>query len=236
LKKRIITLVAALATAALAPPARAAYLDPGSWYAAATAQPPVTIAAYPGTRRVTYGDDYGSWTAATQNTPTYVGPGANPYNPTGLATRGFLGELPDSATGEWSGFVTCHSAYSGCLGITEITYRLPYRISGIAGDLDYRFGYASDTADALPFFGFDRSFFDPVLGSRYQGFWGNIFAPTNTISILWAHPADSFAAFSLTNARVLLADAVAVPEPGTLAVFGTALIALLGILRPRHTA
>ena len=106
----------------------------------------------------------------------------------------------------------CASPIFPCLRAHTITYTLPFKISGLGGELAASFGSVGPSS--LPFFGIGAGDYalDPGTGNtpfRYTGFWGTVFGePTDTFSIVWTpglQNADDLASFLLTNAVALVA-------------------------------
>jgi hypothetical protein len=156
---------------------------------------------------------------------------AGVFNPFGIPNPEFSYRsvyLPSTEAGQLSGSFNCNSfIYGPCLGVTSISYTLPFEIIGLAGTLNYNVG-PGQLSD-VGFFEFPRNSLAPDGNPyRYTGFWGDTFAPTRTLTLNWL-PGDLSASFSLTNAQVV--RAVRVPEPGTLALLGTALLGLLAVRR-----
>lgn len=240
-------LLAGVAVAALLAeaPARAAYLVESEFLAAADASNKVLLGLPE--QDIVITDAFGSYTPATREEPVFVGgvfdmegqPYSNPVEVSPLRTA-----IPATPTteGQLAGNFGCVSPIFPCLGAQAITYTLPFKIFGLAGDLAAVFG-ASPRASStdLPFFGIGPRDYalDPSTGNtpfRYTGFWGEVFdQPTDTFSIVWTpglRSTDDTARFLLSNAVALVAPGTAmrvqvqVPEPGALALFAVALLGL----------
>jgi hypothetical protein len=222
-------------------------------------------------QQLTFADRYGSFTAATWRDAVYVPRYPVGYehhaaylgseNREGFATRDgvFRSEtFTEVLTGQGGliGRYGCHSAYIGCLGIDTITYKLPFAIQAISGNLFAANSYGYDLLRQSPYGGGHIDFFEfnehasailatqpPIYrrptgeifppGAYYEGFWGRTFdSPTDTLTIAWG-PMDAYARFELTNALVVPAregnnghGPVPVPAP---AGFGLLLVGLLGL-------
>lgn len=193
---------------------------------------------------VTFLDDFGSFSSTSPSPALGTGsPGAwVRYQGIGVPTplaRPLAGGWQEyGAAGSLQGSYVCASYASDCLGTRTITYRLPFAIQAISGQMAIRNWYQAALTD-LPFFEFTGR--EPVSppgggplnptfcapGSCYSGFWGKVFeAPTDTLTIAW-RPFDGGAEFLLSNAQVIpAASVVAVPEPGSMVLLLTGLVGL----------
>jgi hypothetical protein len=217
-----ILLAATAACTAAAAPVET-FLNQADWLAAAQHHPGAAVQALPA-HTVLMRDAFGAWTPAEQGTSVLVGLNAFPYNnERATATR----TLPPPLTtaGQWSGNFGCATPVLTCLGATTATYTLPFPIMGLAGALDYTFASNGPTLD----------FFDPaLLGDpannpnpfRYRGFYGALFAPTDTITVTWTRPGDDLTRFVLAGAQVLVAP---ISEAGGFGLFALGLLALAGL-------
>lgn len=138
-----------------------------------------------------------------------------------------------AVAGRWSGRFSCSPAVNPCLGAYRATYTLPFEIVALAGRLRYGFGYHGRPT---------LSFFDPppprLSGfDDFQGFYGDVFAPTDTITVTWRDGllnTDSASFFLLTEAVVVRAAPIAVTEPATIALLGTGALLLAGVVARRR--
>jgi hypothetical protein len=210
--------------------ANAAYIDSDSSFDAVHGQKalmPIPV------QTITITDYYGTYTKLLN-----VGVNGYPYNdPTRMGSRSFIPPALTDA-GQLSGNFSCSSPTFNCLGAYSITYTLPEKVSGIYGMLAVGFGASSNThASDVPFFGFDWNYVDPKTGSphRYNGFWGTLFdTPTDTFTITWTpglNSRDDGSCFVLSDAMVLVAPGVTVPEPASAAIFGMGLLGLAAVRR-----
>jgi hypothetical protein len=114
--------------------------------------------------------------------------------------------------GTFAGVFGCNSLIYPCSGAYQITYSLPFEIIGFGGQLAYNNGYLPTT----PVFAVPLS---PSNG--YDGFYGELFAPTDELTLLWSPgllSTDSFANFNFANAQIV--RAVTEPAPLLLLTFG----------------
>lgn len=213
----------------------AAYFDEASWRSAAGASNPNSplVHEMPG-YTITIRDAYGIYTPETRNEPVYAGRGW-PVESYGSVWTPRWTPQNVSSPGSMSGNFECHSAYYPCLGAYEITYHFPHKIRGLAGDLSFYTGYYeywSTLAEIIPFFPLPDVSLEELAsnGFIYSGYFGALFQPTDTLSILWPMgqwSADNHVWFLLSNAVVLAAPGqVAVPEPSALTLLGVMLVGL----------
>ncbi len=135
-----------------------------------------------------------------------------------------------NSSGQLSGSYGCNSGIYPCSGAYRLTYTLPFAIIGFEGNLQYRQAYGQETP-----------IFSVPLGNstniNYNGFYGEIFSPTNTITLTWQAgivSTDDNGGFLLTSASVIPAS-TAVPEPASLATLGLSIVAF-GMLRRKASA
>lgn len=172
-----------------------------------------------------------------QTSPIYTAISQDAFGTYNLASnRGGLHGLTTPNTGVISGSFSCAEPISQCFGSYAITITFPYTIVGFGGKLNY-FDQATSSYLNLslkPVFDIPLS----ILGAppytegrspfNYIGFYGQTFAPTDTLTLIWQpgvppSSADAFAGFQLTSAVVL----VATPEPTTAALLIAAMPAIL---------
>ena len=133
-----------------------------------------------------------------------------------------------NTNGQLSGDYGCDSRVFPCSGAYRLTYTLPFDIIGFEGNLQYSQAYGQETPI------FDVPLGNSGGGIRYNGFYGDIFGPTNTITLVWRAgitSTDDFGSFNLSSAAVIRAPA-AVPEPASLAMLGLGIVAF-GVVRRR---
>lgn len=234
-------LAAALLTVTATTSSQAAYFDLASWYGSASEyiQDGYVLTAMPEQHHILGEDAFGSFTYETRNEIVSVGVKAPPYtDPTRTRSRNAW-LFPDNGAGQLSGNFDCHSFIYTCFGAFRFTYVLPFEIVGLAGDLSITHGY-SGNAQNIPFFDFDANYLNQSSSGGpnfYSGFWGATFPATSVLTITWVPglwSTDDSAGFALNNLTVLTNQVVAVPAPGALALFATAL-GLLGIVGRRAT-
>lgn len=137
----------------------------------------------------------------------------------------------DISGGQMNGYFHCVSYSYPCLGAHTITYTFPFNIIGMSGHLMYYFGPLGEPEYSINFFDIPKpapTSDDPYYPTRpwiSEGFYGALFAPTNTITMTWLpglRNIDEAAFFILRSARV----ALAVPEPAALLVLAGGLLGL----------
>lgn len=157
------------------------------------------------------------WLAALPNTPIVI-ESFPTYTTVVTDAFGSKGPFANNNGGEFTGNFFCNSAVYPCLGAFQITYTLPFEIIGFAGDLNYANGWYATT----PVFPVPLSL-NPY--NQYHGFYGEIFDPTATITLVWKPgliSTDSFANFQFDLPVVVRA----VPEPAALFLFISGLLGL----------
>ena len=229
--KSLAFAIAAVLTVVAASTAKAAYLTQGEFRSAlggANSQ----MTAMPA-QSITITDNVGSYTPATIGVPVPISlmTGGEPDR----FSNGRVFIRPASTeAGQLGGNFGCVSFAWPCLGAHTITYNLPFEIIGLSGllNLSVPNGQLSD----VRFFEFARNSVAPDGNPfRYNGFWGDIFAPTNTLTILWSpgvFNTDNFGGFTLSSAQVVRATPVS--EPASMTLFGAGLLGLLGLLGVRR--
>lgn len=166
--------------------------------------------------------DAANWLAALPNAPVLIEPFPSYV---ALRTDAFgTWSAPSSNGGAFSGSFSCHSLVNPCSGAYQITYTLPFEIIGYEGTLHYNNGWYYDSTRVFPV---------PIDELRlYNGFYGEIFGPTNTITLFWPpglRSLDSFAAFDFGMPKVVRA----VPEPASSIILISGLLGLSLSLRSR---
>ena len=183
--------VAAVAAFAPAQDAAAAYLVEAGWLAALAAQPSQALLPFPGYSVVTQ-DAFGTAASVQVNT-----------------------------SGRWAGRFGCDSRVFPCSGAYTATYTLPFAITGYAGTLSYDFSQAGFPPGISGLDVPDGSVPAPGLTlSDYNGFYGDLFAPTNVLTLTWPRGlrgTDDTTIFTLSSAQVVAAP---IPEPSSLALLG----------------
>ena len=157
------------------------------------------------------------WTTALSGEPVEVlpFPSYTAVSTDAFGTPGATGSHAGGG-GTFAGAFGCHSLIFPCSGAYQITYSLPFEIIGFGGQLAYDNGFLSTT----PVFAVPLS-----PSNSYDGFYGELFAATDELTLLW--PAgllstDSFANFSFADAQVVRA----VTEPGPLLLLAFGLLVL----------
>lgn len=211
-------------------PVRAAFMTADEWGVAAS-QAGTSRVALPAASGMTFRDSFGSWTTSEANTPVQVGAHT-------VSRATFVSGSPAfSIEGGMGATFSCASPVNPCLGVYEVTYRLPFAVTGLSGIL----GTMLDTSlpggsSTLPFLGISANHFDPRTGPNFNGFWAKTFEATDVITLLWTAGLDSFdgsIAFSLRNSVALMASPVAVPEPSSVIILITGLLGLVTVHRTR---
>jgi hypothetical protein len=227
-KTKFLAVAMAAALTVVAPTAEAAFVTQGEFRSAlggANSQ----LADMPA-HSITITDNVGSYTPATIGMPVPISltTGGEPDR---LSNgRVFIRPAPTEA-GQLAGNFGCVSFAWPCLGAHTVTYTLPFEIIGLSGMLNLSApnGQLSD----IGFFEFPRNYVAPDGNPfRYNGFWGDTFAPTNTLTIVWSpgvFNTDNVGSFTLSNAQVVRATPVS--EPASMALFVAGLLGLLGVRR-----
>lgn len=229
-----------LALTVLAPSADAAvYFDATSLNAALNSRPTST-AVLPASR-VSFQDAFGTWTAATQNTPVVVGTNGYPYtDPARTANRSIVTE-PSVTTGVLAANFSCEPFTLTCLGAYRATFTFSEAILGFGGNLHT----GSDTllrADALfPQLGIAGALFNSPNPYQLDTFYAILFdAPTTSFTVDWTTAGertslDAFSNFIIRDAFIIVpGNRMAVPEPASLALFGVGLLGMIGVRTRRR--
>lgn len=149
------------------------------------------------------------------------------YTITTQDSFGITGPLQVNTSGQLTGEYGCNSQIFPCSGAYRLTYTLPFAIIGFEGNLQYNQAYGHET----PIFSVPLGV---TSGINYNGFYGDIFGPTNAISLVWRAgitSTDDSGYFTLSSASVVLAPAV-VPEPASIVLLAVG-IAVCGAVRRR---
>ena len=178
------------------------------------------LVALPGQRAEAAYTSSDAWASQLQAGPSQA---LVPFPSYTLVTQDAFGTTAPrqvNTSGQLSGNYGCNSAINPCSGAYRLTYTLPFDIVGFGGDLELR-QVQTDFRPPL-----DVPLTRTLEGRAYSGFYGDLFSPTNTITITWLPgllSTDDFGSFTLRSAQVVPAP---VPEPASaLALAGALLLA-----------
>lgn len=131
----------------------------------------------------------------------------------------------------------CHPTYWPCLGATEFTVTFAEPILGFAGDLIYNVGYIESYRrdnPPIPLLAEAHKGVDTRRTFAYTGFFAVLFdEPITFLTLSWfeGRGMDNASWIDLRNAEYLPARSNGVPEPGSLALLGAALLGLAAAQR-----